>query len=106
MLLNLSINAIHAIQERQKLQPSLQGEIVLSAVQKQDKVIVKVQDNGCGIPNENMTNLFKPFFTTKDIGMGTGLGLAIVNRIVDELDGNISVESTVNVGTEFVIEFI
>ncbi|MEC9281573.1 MAG: ATP-binding protein [Bdellovibrionota bacterium] len=106
VLLNLSINAIHAIQERQKLQPSLEGKIILSAKKHGDTVVVKVQDNGCGIPDENLTNLFKPFFTTKDIGMGTGLGLAIVNRIVDELNGKIFVESTLNVGTEFIIEFV
>jgi signal transduction histidine kinase/CheY-like chemotaxis protein len=60
--------------------------------------VVKVSDSGEGIPEENLSRIFEPFFSTKT--QGTGLGLATVKRIVDESGGDISIESTVGVGTE------
>jgi signal transduction histidine kinase len=66
-------------------------------------IAVDVQDTGVGIPPENMSKLFTPFFTTKPIGRGTGLGLAIIYGIVKMHRGQISVQSQIGVGTKFTI---
>jgi two-component system NtrC family sensor kinase len=66
-----------------------------------EQVTVEVTDTGCGIPEENIGQLFTPFFTTKPIGKGTGLGLAIVYGIVKMHRGQINVRSQVGEGTTF-----
>jgi len=66
-------------------------------------VTAEVQDTGVGIPQENMSRLFSPFFTTKPIGKGTGLGLAIIYGIVKMHQGQISVQSEVGKGTTFTV---
>jgi len=66
--------------------------------------IFTVEDTGIGIPSENLAKIFDPFFTTKDPGEGTGLGLALVYGIVQDMGGTMSVESTVNVGSSFIVE--
>ena len=81
-VLNLVINAAHAIQARQILEPGHQGRIVLSTRQCGDWVEIRVGDNGGGIPEEIQLRIFDPFFTTKEVGKGTGQGLAIVNDII------------------------
>jgi signal transduction histidine kinase len=62
-----------------------------------ENIQIKIYDNGCGIPKENMKHVFDPFFTTKHYG--TGLGLAIAHSIIDSHNGNIEIESQVNIGT-------
>jgi len=62
---------------------------------------LRIEDSGCGIPEQDREAIFDPFFTTKD--NGTGLGLSIVYKIVEEYGGTISVESTVGTGTTFVL---
>ena len=66
-------------------------------------VRMDVTDSGCGIPLENLSRIFEPFFSTKQnvVGSGTGLGLATVYGIVRQMEGFIKVKSTVNVGTTF-----
>ena len=64
-------------------------------------VVVDVSDTGVGIPPENMSKLFTPFFTTKPIGKGTGLGLAIIYGIVKMHQGQIAVQSEPGQGTCF-----
>ena len=59
------------------------------------------QDTGTGIPSEDLKNIFNPFFTTKDAG--TGLGLAITHKVITEHGGEIEVESTVGIGSQFII---
>jgi two-component system NtrC family sensor kinase len=66
-------------------------------------VTVEVEDNGVGIPEENMKKLFTPFFTTKPIGKGTGLGLAIIYGIVKMHRGQINVQSQIGRGTTFTV---
>lgn len=95
--LNLLMNARDAIVHNK----IVHGRIELaSRVVPQDKVIeVTVSDNGGGIAEEHLNNVFDPFYTTKPQGTGTGLGLYIVRQIVTDHDGTISLDSTVGQGT-------
>jgi signal transduction histidine kinase len=62
-------------------------------------LVLAVQDTGCGIPEEHLSRVLDPFFTTKPIGEGSGLGLAITRRVMDEHGGDIEIRSTVGAGT-------
>ena len=77
------------------------GKLIISAVRQQDSVVIKIIDNGQGIPDKNLKRLGKKFFTTKEAG--TGLGLAISYRIIQQHQGTINVTSEVGKGTEFAI---
>ena len=97
VFINIIKNACDAISESEKKELY----IVLSS----DKTNVKIEisDTGNGIPKENQSKVFTPFFTTKNIGKGTGLGLAISYGIVKMHKGNITFTSEVKKGTTFVI---
>jgi PAS domain S-box-containing protein len=82
---NLIHNAIQAMNNRGKL------EIVTE--QRDDWIVVKFTDSGCGIPPEIQAKIFEPFFTTKPTGEGSGLGLYLVRNIIDKHQGKIEVES-------------
>jgi two-component system NtrC family sensor kinase len=102
VFLNLIVNAAHAIKDAGK--DAEAGEIVIRAAVEGADVVITVSDNGCGVPAENLTKLYDPFFTTKEVGRGTGQGLAISHSIVvDKHDGEISVASEVGVGTQFTL---
>jgi signal transduction histidine kinase len=64
-----------------------------------------IQDTGCGMSNETMDNMWKPFFTTKKSGKGTGLGMAIVKNVLEAHQAKISVSSKLGEGTIFEIRF-
>ncbi len=83
VLVNLLSNALQAIegQEVKKILLDCRGE--------DDRVVVAVEDNGPGIPEENLKNIFEPFFTSKKSGQGLGLGLAISDRIIKDFGGKI-----------------
>ena len=66
--------------------------------------MLSIQDSGCGISQEHLRELFKPFFTTKESGRGTGLGLVMAGWLLQLWGGKISVESEENVGTRFKIQ--
>jgi signal transduction histidine kinase len=66
-------------------------------------VEVAIADNGCGIPEKNLSKIFDPFFTTKEVGKGTGLGMHIAYNIVRKHNGTITVQSQVGQGTTFTI---
>lgn len=70
-----------------------QGDIVIRTSQESDWVIVDIEDNGPGIPEEIQANIFNPFFTTKPVGKGTGLGLNITYNIVQKHGGEIKLLS-------------
>lgn len=95
VFLNLLVNAAQAIESN--------GLIRISTSLEDGFVVVRIRDNGCGIPVEIQDRIFEPFFTTKDIGKGTGLGLAIVYDIIHAHKGRIEVESEPGKGTEFTI---
>ncbi len=105
VLLNLGLNSVDAIIERCKKDDSFNcrdGLLSFSTENLYDKIIIKIQDNGIGIPKEKLNNIFNPFFTTKE--EGTGLGLSIAHNIISSMGGNISVNSLSN-KTEFLITF-
>jgi PAS domain S-box-containing protein len=102
VFLNLIVNAAHAIHDAGRDVNT--GEIKISTALEGDTVIVRVSDNGCGVPPENLSKLYDPFFTTKEVGRGTGQGLAITHSIVvDKHGGHIGVTSGVGTGTEFIL---
>lgn len=111
-LINLCTNAAHAMEEKGKLsvildQLELQAEEIPAQYQCRPGqfLCIKVQDNGCGISPENIEKIFDPFFTTKEVGEGTGMGLSTVRGIVEQHQGLIKVQSTINEGTEFQLCF-
>jgi two-component system sensor histidine kinase HydH len=93
VLLNLLLNCAEA------LPPG--GRIVISASLNQDRLILHISDNGSGISETDLTQIFDLYFTTKT--SGTGLGLAIVHNIVEAHDGDIKVESLAGKGTTVTI---
>lgn len=93
-LLNLCINAIHAMPEG--------GRLTLSSARRTDAVEIAVTDTGTGIAEEDLDKIFLPFFTRKETGLG--FGLAIVQRIVEDHGGKISCTSKLGHGSRFVIE--
>jgi PAS domain S-box-containing protein len=96
VFLNLIINAAQAIPEG-KIEENLIR--VGSRVDKSGQVVVEVSDSGSGISVQALSQLFRPFFTTKPVGVGTGLGLAICHRIVSGLGGEIQLQSELGKGT-------
>jgi CheY-like chemotaxis protein len=70
----------------------------------QESVILEINDDGPGIPEEVQPKVFDPFFTTKDVGQGTGLGLTVAYAIVQEHGGRIRIESRPNTGASFFVE--
>ncbi len=71
-----------------------------------DRPRVSVEDKGCGIPEEIRDRIFDYLFTTKGVGKGTGLGLSMVHSVVTtHFGGTIALESTVGVGTTFILSF-
>ncbi|MBI4643649.1 MAG: PAS domain-containing protein, partial [Deltaproteobacteria bacterium] len=104
VLLNLIINAAHAIDEVVGKGEQSKGTITISTRKDGDWVEVQVKDTGAGIPEEIKSKIFDPFFTTKQVGKGTGQGLAISHSvIVDKHGGTISFETEMGKGTTFII---
>jgi len=64
---------------------------------------VLVKDTGCGIPKDQQSKIFQPFYTTKIKGEGTGLGLDIVKKVIDRHDGSITLESRPGIGSSFFV---
>jgi len=105
VLFNLFNNAFYAVTEK-KIQ---QGEgyeptVSVSTKKVNDKVEIKVKDNGNGIPQKVLDKIFQPFFTTKPTGQGTGLGLSLSYDIVKADGGEIKVDTAEGEFTEFVIQ--
>ncbi len=97
VLLNLVLNALQAMPQR----PVEQNHVQISLREEGRYAVLRVADNGSGIEPIQLSRIFDPFFTTKL--KGTGLGLAISRQIIEELGGEIDVESTVGVGTAFTV---
>jgi len=95
-LTNIIINAIDAMTPDE-------GELKLVTKMTEDKYILRIEDNGCGISKENLQSIFKPYFTNKPGGMGLGLSNTLDILRLNQV--RIDVESAVNVGTKFILSF-
>ncbi|MFN3712076.1 MAG: ATP-binding protein [Alcanivoracaceae bacterium] len=93
VLLNILTNAAQAI--------SGHGLIRISTELDHDQALIRIRDDGCGMPEAVRKRIFDPFYTTKPVGEGTGLGLAISFQIIEQHGGRIEVESQEQQGTEF-----
>ena len=96
VFLNVIQNAIQAMDK-----PA--GRIVLTTRAEAGSVVIEIEDNGRGIPEDVLPRIFDPFFTTKDVGQGTGLGLSIAYKIITEHGGRISARSEAGKGAVFTI---
>lgn len=99
VILNILINAVDAIDKSGIIE-------IKSYTETEDEnlyVIVSISDTGCGIPKEDISKIFEPFFTKKKDG--TGLGLSVCKQIMDSHGGKIEVKSKVNHGTTFYLKF-
>ncbi len=81
------------------------GKIILSGSSQNGSALIRISDNGSGIPQDKIGQIFNPFYTTKAPGKGTGLGLFIVKQVVERNKGTISVESEEGAGTTFTLTF-
>ena len=95
--INLFVNAIQSIK--------IKGNISIVLEKNEYEIKFSITDTGSGIPEKDLPNIFKPFYSTKDYGKGTGLGLAITNKVIKEHGGSISVRSRLEKGTTFTIQF-
>ena len=93
VFMNILVNAAHAIKG--------EGKISIDTNYKNNNLIVKIKDNGCGIKEPD--KIFFAGYTTKGSGVGTGLGLAISQKIIEKHNGKIEVKTKLNKGSEFCI---
>ena len=98
IFVNLLNNALDAVRGKPN------GMALIRSRSTDGTVKVEISDNGCGIPPQNLSRIFLPFFTTKPVGQGTGLGLAICYGLVQDLGGTIRVVSREGTGTSFIVE--
>jgi two-component system NtrC family sensor kinase len=91
VFVNVLLNGIHASHSG--------GEIKVTVCQQGDKALIEIADQGKGIPEQEMSRVFNPFYSTKPEGQGTGLGLAVSYGIINKHGGTITIESEENKGT-------
>jgi nitrogen fixation/metabolism regulation signal transduction histidine kinase len=97
VMINLMVNAVEAVKDKEK------PVITLSAEAQNNKILVKVTDNGLGMPPELLDKIFIPFFSTRKTG--SGIGLSLCKQIMLLHKGNIQVQSTDGVGSAFILQF-
>jgi two-component system NtrC family sensor kinase len=107
VLVNLINNAFYAVNEKMKSGvENYEPAVTVSTKKLNDKIEIRVKDNGAGIPQKVLDKVFQPFFTTKPTGQGTGLGLSLSYDIVKAHGGEIKVETKEGEGSEFKIELM
>jgi|GEM_PF-1156091 len=105
VILNLIINAVHAIQAVVGKDPGTKGEITIETKHDEKNIELRISDTGTGIKYDDLGRIFDPFFTTKEVGKGTGQGLSIAHDIiVNKHKGSITVESVYGKGATFIIQ--
>lgn len=103
-VLNLIVNAAHAMADRHRTETSTIGTLTVSTRRDGEWAELRIGDTGVGIPDPIRSKIFEPFFTTKEVGRGTGQGLAIVRSvIVEKHGGRIDFETEVGAGTTFIV---
>ncbi|HPN37611.1 MAG TPA: ATP-binding protein [Melioribacteraceae bacterium] len=95
VIMNLLLNAADSIAN--------EGKITIHTYSLDNNVCMEIADTGCGIVKNHLPKIFEPFFTTKDMGIGTGLGLSVCQGIIESHGGKITVSSTINKGTTFIV---
>ncbi|MBQ1709728.1 MAG: PAS domain S-box protein [Treponema sp.] len=110
VFINLSQNSIAAIKakypeckENSCINENVEPMFSIQSSLEDNKIVIKISDNGCGMSEETLSKIFEPYYTTK--ANGTGLGMTMVYKIVKEFSGDILVDSTENVGTTFTLSF-
>jgi signal transduction histidine kinase len=112
VILNLINNAFYAVAEKTKMnlenlptgQAGYEPTVSISTKKLNDKIEIRVTDNGNGIPQKVLDKIFQPFFTTKPTGQGTGLGLSLSYDIVKAHGGEIKVETQESIFTQFNVQ--
>lgn len=99
IIVNLLINATDAIESVKE-----KGNISISTSEKNKNVIIKITDDGPGIPQNDLDNIFTPFFTTKEVGKGTGLGLSICQNIIKSYNGELNAVNNEDTGATFMVK--
>ena len=108
VVLNIISNAFYAVNDKRTAKAFAKTDrsppvVHLTTCRNESKILIKIRDNGDGIPHEVRDKIFQPFFTTKPTGEGTGLGLSLSYEIIKAHGGRIDLESTLGEGTEFTI---
>ena len=104
VILNILVNAAHALGEVLEQGSPQKGLITVSTRQQDGWAEIRISDTGPGIPHEIRNRIFDPFFTTKEVGRGTGQGLAIARHvIVDKHGGTLDFDTKTGEGTTFII---
>ncbi len=105
VFLNIANNAFYALREKTVTNPAFKSELKITTALLDNKVEIRIKDNGTGIPKEKVDKIFQPFFTTKPSGQGTGLGLSMSYDIITKShQGKIEIQSIANEYTEFIIQ--
>ena len=105
VFLNIANNAFYALREKTVTNPAFKSELKITTALQDNKVEIRIKDNGTGIPKEKVDKIFQPFFTTKPSGQGTGLGLSMsYDTITKSHQGKIEIQSIANEYTEFIIQ--
>ena len=100
VITNLILNAVHALSD---VSDERRMRISSSFRKRANEVVIKVADNGPGVPEHIASRIFEPFYTTKEVGVGTGMGLAFCHRVMEFHGGRIKVENGDKGGAAFVI---
>lgn len=100
VLLNIAQNSFFAIKEKNQ-DSNVPGFIDFDISVSNDKCIIKIEDNGCGMSEETVSKIFEPYFTTK--ANGTGLGMTMAYKVIKEFSGDIQVSSKAGIGSQFKI---
>lgn len=101
VFMNLFTNALYALNKRTD---SVEKKLMISTFERDEKLIVVIEDTGVGMTKEVKDKVFEPFFTTKDVGEGTGLGMSIVFKIIETHQAKIEIESTPDIGTKITLQ--
>jgi len=105
VILNVINNAFYAVNEKKKVaDENYQPTVSIQTKKVNNKIEIKIVDNGNGIPQKIIDKIFQPFFTTKPTGQGTGLGLSLSYDIIKAHGGEIKVETKEGEGSEFIIQ--